>query len=296
MIAKYRVDLALLGVAVVWGASYLVAKSITPFASVPAMLAIRFTIAGLIMMAVWLFRREPFSRADVVLGTLFGVTQASIMLVETYGLKETSATNAGLLISLTLVFTPILESAWSKNWLPKTYFIAVTVSIVGVLLLVSGNGFKEPNFGDFLMLLAALIRTFHVTAQGRFTKGRKVSSFNAISLQMLVCGLIYFALDVPGTISATQSFGAQQWSATLFLILFCTIFAFATQLWAIRKTSASRASLLLSTEPVWAVVIAAGIGGELLGPVGILGAALIIGASLFGQRIEARFRAGLSGS
>ena len=142
----------------VWGASYLVAKSITPFASVPAMLAIRFTIAGLIMMAVWLFRREPFSRADVVLGTLFGVTQASIMLVETYGLKETSATNAGLLISLTLVFTPILESAWSKNWLPKTYFIAVTVSIVGVLLLVSGNGFKERNFGDFLMLLAALIR------------------------------------------------------------------------------------------------------------------------------------------
>lgn len=271
MISKYRVDLALLGVAMVWGASYLVAKSITPFASVPAMLAIRFTLAGLIMMAVWLFRREPFSRADVVLGTLFGVTQASIMLVETYGLKETSATNAGLLISLTLVFTPILESAWSKNWLPKTYFIAVTLSIVGVLLLVSGNGFKEPNFGDFLMLLAALIRTFHVTAQGRFTKGRKVSSFNAISLQMLVCGLIYFVLDVPGTINALETFEAQQWRATLFLILFCTIFAFATQLWAIRKTSASRASLLLSTEPVWAVVIAAGIGGELLGPIGILG-------------------------
>jgi drug/metabolite transporter (DMT)-like permease len=296
LISKYRVDLALLGVAMVWGASYLVAKSITPFASVPAMLAIRFTLAGLIMMAVWLFRREPFSRADVVLGTLFGVTQASIMLVETYGLKETSATNAGLLISLTLVFTPILESAWSRNWLPKTYFIAVTVSIVGVLLLVSGNGFKEPNFGDFLMLLAALIRTFHVTAQGRFTKGRKVSSFNAISLQMLVCGLIYFVLDVPGTINALETFEAQQWSATLFLILFCTIFAFATQLWAIRKTSASRASLLLSTEPVWAVVIAAGIGGELLGPIGILGAALIIGASMFGQRIEARFREGLSAS
>ena len=296
MISKYRVDLALLGVAIVWGASYLVAKSITPFASVPAMLAIRFTLAGLIMMAVWLFRREPFSRADVVLGTLFGVTQASIMLVETYGLKETSATNAGLLISLTLVFTPILESAWSRNWLPKTYFIAVTVSIVGVLLLVSGNGFKEPNFGDILMLLAALIRTFHVTAQGRFTKGRKVSSFNAISLQMLVCGLIYFVLDAPGTIKALETFEAQQWSATLFLILFCTIFAFATQLWAIRKTSASRASLLLSTEPVWAVVIAAGIGGELLGPIGILGAALIIGASMFGQRIEARFREGLSGS
>ena len=292
MIAKYRVDLALLGVAVVWGASYLVAKSITPFASVPAMLAIRFTLAGLVMFGVWLFRREPFSRADVGLGTLFGVTQAAIMLVETYGLKETSATNAGLLISLTIIFTPILESAWSKRWLPRGYFIAVTVSLIGVLLLVSGNGFKVPNIGDLLMLAAALIRTFHVTAQGRFTVGRKVSSFNAISLQMLVCGLIYLGLDFGGTLEAIGSFAAAQWSATIFLILFCTIFAFATQLWAIRKTSASRASLLLSTEPIWAVVIASIFGGELLGPIGILGALLIIGASLVGQRIEQRFREG----
>lgn len=290
MIQRYKVDLALLGVAVVWGASYLVAKSITPFASVPAMLAVRFELAGLLMMAIWLFRRNPFSKADVILGTLFGVTQAAIMLVETYGLKETSATNAGLLISLTIVFTPILESAWKRNWLPRGYFMAVTVSLVGVVLLVSGNGFKAPNYGDGLMLLAAVIRTFHVTAQGRFTEGRKVSSFNAISLQMLVCGLIYFAIDVPGTIDAVVTFGAAQWSATLFLILFCTIFAFATQLWAIRKTSASRASLLLSTEPVFAVIIASLFGGELLGPIGILGALLIIGASLVGQRIEQRFR------
>jgi drug/metabolite transporter (DMT)-like permease len=292
LIRKYSVDLALLAVAVFWGASYLVAKSITPFASVPAMLAIRFVTAGLIMMLVWLIKREPFSRADVVLGTLFGVTQASIMLVETYGLKETSATNAGLLISLTIVFTPILESAWKRKWLPRNYFIAVTVSLIGVLLLVSGNGFKAPNYGDGLMLLAALIRTFHVTAQGRFTVGRKVSSFNAISLQMLVCGLIYLVIDVPGTILALHTFAAAQWQATFFLILFCTIFAFGTQLWAIRKTSASRASLLLSTEPVWAVVIATIFGGELLGPIGILGALLIIGASLVGQRIEQRFREG----
>jgi drug/metabolite transporter (DMT)-like permease len=290
LIAKYRVDLALLGVAIVWGASYLVAKSITPFASVPAMLAVRFTLAGVVMFALWFVKREPFSKADVVLGTLFGVTQAAIMLVETFGIKETSATNAGLLMSLTIIFTPILESAWSRRWLPRGYFIAVTVSLIGVMLLVSGNGFKAPNFGDLLMLAAALIRTFHVTAQGRFTKGRQVSSFNAISLQMLVCGLIYFALDVKGTFDAIHNFAPAQWSATLFLILFCTIFAFATQLWAIRKTSASRASLLLSTEPVWAVVIASAFGGEVLGPIGILGALLIIGASLVGQRIEQRFR------
>jgi drug/metabolite transporter (DMT)-like permease len=77
-----------------------------------------------------------------------------------------------------------------------------------------------------------------------------------------------------------------------FLVLFCSVFAFAAQLWAIKKTSASRASLLLSTEPIWAVVIGSAIGGELLGWVGYVGAAVIIGASYVGQGIERRYREG----
>ena len=40
-----KVDLVLLAVAIVWGASYLSAKAITPFATVPAMLSVRFGIA-----------------------------------------------------------------------------------------------------------------------------------------------------------------------------------------------------------------------------------------------------------
>jgi hypothetical protein len=40
------------------------------------------------------------------------------------------------------------------------------------------------------------------------------------------------------------------------------------------------------------VIIAAGFGGELLGPIGVFGAVLIIGASIVGQRIEQRFREG----
>jgi len=40
-----KVDLVLLAVAAVWGASYLSAKAITPYASVPAKLSVRFAIA-----------------------------------------------------------------------------------------------------------------------------------------------------------------------------------------------------------------------------------------------------------
>ena len=285
-----KVDLVLLAVAIVWGASYLSAKAITPYASVPAMLSVRFAIATLAMVAIWLIRRKAFSKTDLILGTIFGLTQSAIMSVETYGLKITSATNAGLLISLTIIFTPIMESAWNKRWLSRSFFLAAVGAIVGVALLVTGNGIQEPNWGDVLLFAAAIVRAVHVTAQGVLTRNREASSFNMILMQCLTATVVFFVLDVPGFFEAVQTFGPAQWAGTLFLALFCSVFAFVAQLWAIRRTSASRSSLLLATEPIWAVVIAVMLGGETLAFVGIVGAVVIIVSTYIGQGIETRHR------
>ncbi|MFY9304456.1 MAG: DMT family transporter [Rhodoluna sp.] len=285
-----KVDLVLLAVAIVWGASYLAAKAITPFATVPAMLSVRFAIATLAMVAIWLIRRKRFSRTDVILGIIFGFTQSAIMSVETFGLKITSATNAGLLISLTIIFTPIMESAWNKRWLPRSFFLAAVGAIVGVALLVTGNGIQEPNFGDLLLFIAAIVRAVHVTAQGVLTRNREASSFNMILMQCLTATVVFFVFDVQGAFDAIATFGPAQWAGTLFLALFCSVFAFVAQLWAIRRTSASRSSLLLSTEPIWAVVIAVILGGETLAVLGIVGAVVIIVSTYVGQGIETRHR------
>jgi drug/metabolite transporter (DMT)-like permease len=285
-----KVDLVLLAVAIVWGASYLSAKAITPFATVPAMLSVRFAIATLAMVTIWLIRRKKFSKTDLVLGTIFGLTQSAIMSVETFGLKITSATNAGLLISLTIIFTPIMESAWNKRWLPRSFFLAAVGAIVGVALLVTGNGIQEPNFGDMLLFIAAIVRAVHVTAQGVLTRNREASSFNMILMQCLTATVVFFVFDVQGAFDAIATFGPAQWAGTLFLALFCSVFAFVAQLWAIRRTSASRSSLLLATEPIWAVVIAVLFGGETLALLGIVGAVVIIASTYVGQGIETRHR------
>lgn len=290
IIKASKVDLVLLAVAIVWGASYLSAKAITPYATVPAMLSVRFAIATLAMIAIWLIRRKKFSRTDLILGTIFGLTQSAIMSVETFGLKITSATNAGLLISLTIIFTPIMESAWNKRWLPRSFFLAAVGAIVGVALLVTGNGIQEPNLGDLLLFVAAIVRAIHVTAQGVLTRNKEASSFNMILMQCLTATVVFFVFDVQGAFEAIESFGPAQWAGTLFLALFCSVFAFVAQLWAIRRTSASRSSLLLATEPIWAVVIAVLFGGETLALLGIVGAVVIIASTYVGQGIESRHR------
>jgi drug/metabolite transporter (DMT)-like permease len=76
----------------------------------------------------------------------------------------------------------------------------------------------------------------------------------------------------------------------LYLGLASGVFAFLAQLWAIRRTSAARASLLMGTEPIWAVLVGVSLGNETLGLFGAIGAALIVAGTFWGQRIEATHR------
>ena len=289
-----KVDLLLLATAIVWGASYLNAKDLTQHASINAMLAFRFTSGAVIMAIIALVRGNKFSKHDWMLGALYGVAVGTIMQIETNGIKITSATNAGLIISLTIIFTPILESIWSRSWLPRMFFVAAVGAIVGVALLVSGNGFKQPNIGDALMLGAAVLRAITTTAQGKLAEGRTISSFNVTVVQLAVCGLSYLALDFGGVVNLVHDFVAQQWFEMSFLVLLCTVFGFVALQYGILRTSATRASLLLSTEPIFAVLTAAVFGGESLFIVGVIGAAMIIGSSYWGLAIEAKHRLALN--
>ena len=293
MISKLKareVDLALILVAALWGASYLSAKTLTKHAPVLTVLSLRFIVTSIAMAIVWAFKREKFQKAELFLGIGLGSSQALILFFETSGVSKTSATNAGLIISLAIIFTPILESIASKNWLPRSFFVATVVAVVGVALLVSNKGFAAPGIGDWLMLAAACTRAVHVTAMGHLTKDKSYSSVSITLLQSLTCGVIYCAFSVDGIVKAVSEFDSGLWLDLAFLSLLCGAFAFLVTMWAIRRTSSSRASLLLGTEPVWAVIVGGTICGESLALLGFIGAALIIGSSYFGQRIEERHR------
>ncbi|MEN9969936.1 MAG: hypothetical protein RLZZ229_144 [Actinomycetota bacterium] len=285
-----NVDLVLLGAAFVWGASYLAAKDLTEAGSLWGMMAIRFGFAGIILGAIALMRRAKFSKADIWIGTAIGVGLAIVMTFETNAIALTSATNSGLIISLSIIFTPIIEGLVHKYWLPRNFFIAAGGAVMGVGFLVGGGGFQNPNLGDFLMLIAAVLRAGYQVAQGKLTFGRTVDNLNVTVFQTLSAGIIFLVVDPAGTVAAIGSYSLKEWGLQAFLILFCTIYGFFAMTWGIRKTSASRIALLQGTEPVWAVLIAVVIGGEAMGIIGALGAAMIIGSCYWGLGLEQKAR------
>ncbi|POX52260.1 DMT family transporter [Streptomyces sp. Ru72] len=288
-----RTDAVLLLVALVWGSSYLSAQTAVSALPVPAVLFARYALSALacLLLVQGTARRgrRRWTRDEARAGVPLGLTQAAVLAVETYGVAHTSAANAGLIISLTIVLTPLLDRSGHPGGLPPSFHAAAGVCVLAVGLLMSGNGFHAPGLGDLLMLAAAVVRAVHVALVGRLTAGRAVRPLHLTTLQTV----IGTALFLPAGATALPDFahaGAATWVQLLYLALFCSVFAFLAQTWAVQRTSASRAGLLLGTEPVWAVAVGVVLGGDHLTPLTGLGSALMVAGTYWGQSVERAHR------
>ncbi|MFG2474765.1 DMT family transporter [Streptomyces fagopyri] len=280
-------DLPLLVVAAVWGASYLAAKDVTTAHTVIAVLVLRFAVAlPVLVVAGWRSLRA-LSAAQWRGAATLGLILSGIFLLETYGVVHTSATNAGLVISLTMIFTPLAEAAVTRVRPSRPFLAAAGISVLGVVLLTQSGGFTRPSPGDLLMLLAAVARTVHVLVMSRSKAVRGADALPLTTVQLGTAVVVFALLSTGGGTTprgAAAGFGAREWAGLLFLAVFCTLFAFFVQMWAVRRTSPSRVGLLLGTEPLWAAAAGIALGGERLGAAGLLGGALVIAGTVWGRR------------
>jgi len=289
LLSRFRVDLLLLLVAASWGSTYLVAKELVTPASVVALLAVRMLLAAAVMAIVVAARRKRVTAAELRVGVILGVLLAAVFAFETFGIAHTSATNAGLIISLTMVFTPILESVMSKRRLPGAFFVAALIAVVGVALLAGNGALRAPSLGDLLILVAAIVRAVHVTSMQKLSTGRPMDSLHLTTVQLATCAVLFCATSmfygdsVPLYVAQLDLAGG---ALFLYLVLVCTVFAFFVQTWAVRRTSPSRVSLLLGTEPIWAAIVGITLAHDAIGAAGYVGIALILAGTAWGRSVE----------
>ena len=106
-------------------------------------------------------------------------------------------------------------------------------------------------------------------------------------VQMATCGGVFLAMSSfwgSSTAHYLATLSASSWLQLLYLVVICTVVPFFIQMWAVRKTSPTRVSLLLGTEPVWAAVIGVTLAGDRLGPTGVLGIVLVLAGTMWGQQ------------
>lgn len=282
--SRRRSDLTLLAVAAVWGSSYLAAKEVAHPDSVFGFLALRFAMAAGVLALILGRRLGRIRRAELFSGVLFGIILAAICISETYGVTMTSASNAGLIMALTIVITPLLDG---RTAVAPQFYAAATVVVLGCVALTQASGFKLPGAGDALIAVAALLRAVHVTVISRTSAPRQLDSAS-VTLVQLATVSVFTALPAAalGQFAAVPQLSAGDWLLTIYLAVACTVFAFGAQMWAVRYSTPSRMSLLLGTEPLWAAVIGVGLAGDPVTPLAALGAALIVGGTNWGRVLD----------
>jgi drug/metabolite transporter (DMT)-like permease len=282
-----------LAVAVVWGSSYLAAKEVVTPDTVFPLLVLRFAFAAIGLAIVLTPRIRHINRSEVTLGVLFGLILSIVFVLETFGVTKTSASNAGLIISLTIVMTPLVEQWIRRTHLPPTFYGAAVIAVAGVGLLTQAGGVAAPNLGDLLILLAAAARAVHVTVIARLSEQRRLDSARVTLIQLCTGLLVFVVLSLfigPGVGDVAAHMSARSWLLTMYLALVGTVFAFFIQIWAVRRTSPSRVSLLLGTEPLWAAIFGVLLAHDPLSAIGACGAALILFGTNWGRMIDTRHR------
>jgi len=293
LLTRFRADLLLLLVAASWGSTYLVAKELITPRSVVALLALRMLLAAAIMATIVVARRNRVTASELRVGVILGILLTAVFAFETFGIAHTSATNAGLIISLTIVFTPILESVVAGRRLPGRFFLAAIIAVIGVALLAGNGALRPPTLGDLLVLVAAIVRAVHVTSMHKLSADRPMDSLHLTTVQLATCAALFSATSlfygdsIPHFLSRLDP---GRGILFLYLVLACTVFAFLVQTWAVRRTSPSRVSLLLGTEPIWAAIIGITIAHDGVALAGYCGIALILAGTSWGRSVEQSHR------
>jgi len=282
-------DLTVLLVAVIWGASYTATKVALGSSGVLEFLAIRFAVTFLGMLPF--FWRELVGRSSdyLYVGLLLGTVLFASFMFETYGVKNTSASNAAFLISLCVLFTPMLDSLFMRSKLDWPV-IGVALLCVAGAAVISGGGGTGVSPGDLLVIVAALCRGVMVTATKKLTLGKTLSSGALTTVQMftvacLATGAIFLQ---PGDAKIDLSLNWQFVAAIVFLTVLATGFAFYVQTHMVRETSPVRVAFLMGTEPVFGVACAVAFLGETLSWPTVVGGSIIVISMFAGIQLESR--------
>ncbi|WDL99604.1 DMT family transporter [Alicyclobacillus sp. ALC3] len=245
-------------------------------------LFIRFLLTTVLMLPLTFTAIRRADGSTWITGIVFGVFLLAIFTLETYGVANTSAANAGFIISLFAVMVPLIHSVLYRKRPKLTLLGAVILSVLGTALLTL-RGY-HINMGDFLVLGAAFCRAVQMTATKRLTDGKEMNSgaLTTIQLGVVAVGSGFVTLiQHPSYTHLTLSF----WLITGYLAVFATMFAFFVQLTMIRRTSPSRVAVLMSSEPIFAALASVLILGESLSVTAMIGGACIIAGMLWARNL-----------
>jgi drug/metabolite transporter (DMT)-like permease len=268
---------ALLLITVVWGTTFpllrVTVEKITPY----DVIALRFTIAGILLALIYWRRVLRSGRVAVWDGVRTGLFMAAGYLTQAIGLTTTSTPRSAVLTAMAVVFVPFISFLVLRTGVVAGEAAGVGLAFLGLVFFYSDAGVGLRS-GDLWTLAGAAA----FAAQIVYTNiaARRSDPFAVSALQALVAAAVgWLFVGTQGGLSVPMR--EIPWSTILYLAVVATAFILVLQTWALGKTSPVRAGVIYSLEPVFAAIFAMAFfregmsGREVLGSGAILVGVLV---------------------
>jgi drug/metabolite transporter (DMT)-like permease len=289
--ARWTADVALALVALVWGATFVIVKRALADISTMYFLAVRFTLASVCMLLIFVPSFRQASRAAVWRGLRGGIAAGVFLwagyVLQTFGLKYTTAGNSGFLTGLYIVLVPLIGAAVYRRWPQSREMAGIVIATAGMIAMTI-HGLDTHllmNRGDALTVGCAFAFACHLLVLGYFSQRE---FFPAIALGQIACTAILSTASLFVEHPTAYWSSAVVWAVCVTALL-ATAVAFALQTWAQQYTTATRTALIFALEPVFALTVAVMVGGERLSFAAVTGGTLILAGILaveLGPKVE----------
>jgi drug/metabolite transporter (DMT)-like permease len=223
------------------------------------------------------------SPAEIRDGVLLGLCSFTGIALYVSGLVFTQVSKAGFISGLYMVFTPVVAYVIFRTQPKREHLTGLLVALAGFLLLSMpgqglANGAESVNWGDLLVLGAAVAWAVHIAATTAFalrSDVRTLAVVQVVTVAVLALS-IHLTLRQAGLETRLNPIDARFLWQIGYMSLIVTCLAALVQTRAQKSVSSTHAAILYALEPVSSALFAYLVFGEALGLRRGLGAALIL--------------------
>ncbi|WP_058911215.1 drug/metabolite exporter YedA [Entomohabitans teleogrylli] len=271
---------ALFALYIIWGSTYFVIR--LGVASWPplTMAGVRFLCAGLLLMGFLLLRGERLPpRRQILNAALIGFLLLAVGngLVTVAEHQDVPSGIAAVMVATVPLFTLCFSRLFGIAT-RRIEWLGIAIGLCGIIMLNSGGNLSGNPWGALLILVGSLSWAFGSVYGSRIALPQGMM---AGAIEMLAAGVILIvAALLSGENVLAASPDLQGWLAVGYLVVFGSIIAINAYMYLIRNVSPAVATSYAYVNPVVAVLLGTGFGGERLSTVEWLALAVIIFAVL----------------
>ena len=275
----------LLGIVVLtWGANFGIVKS--AFETIPPLLfgALRFTVTGVLLLALTFFREKGIQLRKEDLGKVIMVGALGLGLYQvlwSLGLNLTSPSNSALILSTQPLLGTLYIDLVKKEPVGKQQYWGMLLALIGVVFVILKPTAKlhfslETLPGDLLTLLAALCAAVFFSVWSKPLL-RSYSPLRLMSYSMIIGSLV---LWIASPFSAQPMVWNQVWEKTWWSMGYAVVFSgmLGHVFWyeGLGRIGVTKSMAYLYFVPIWAILFNFLMMGEKIFLQQILGGILIL--------------------